>query len=128
MLNEHHYMKKMRNKDNVNVLTCESPIPLLSKIHEGELSRFDCWNILRLIHAGEFSCNLPQYGTLTVFSLANDLNEFRRLYDQGIEMLRENGQITPDEEELLQEEIKKEKKKHNTEFPITIKITKNRLN
>lgn len=124
---ENEYQKKMK-QDDINVLTCESPVPLLTKLHDGELSRFDCWNILCLIHQGEFKCNLPQYGTLTVFSLAKDMVEFSRLYDQGISMLRENGQVTPDEEELLAEETYKEIKKAFKTKKVKINPNNNRLN
>ena len=99
------------NNEGINVLTCEDPAPLLMKIQAGELSRFDCWNILRLIHAGEFNCNLPQYGTITVFALCNDIEEFGRLYDQGIQMLRDNDVITPEDEEQATKESLKALKK-----------------
>lgn len=139
MLNENEYHKKMKS-DGINILTCENPAPLLMKIQAGELSRFDCWNILRLIHAGEFNCNLPQYGTITVFALCNDIEEFGRLYDQGIEMLRDNNVITPEaEEEATKQSIielnkfkskkkKKKKKKTDSEFLPPIKKNHNRLN
>lgn len=103
-----HY-EKLLSQNGVSILTCEDPVPLLEKLHNGSISRYDCWNILRLIHAGEFNCNLPQYGTMTVFSLAKDPDEFRRLYDQGCEMLRENGQLTEEDEAFLEEDAKKNK-------------------
>lgn len=103
-----HY-EKLLSKNGYSILTCEDPVPLLEKLHNGQISRFDCWNILRLIHAGEFSCNLPQYGTMTVFSLAKDPEEFSRLYDQGCEMLRQNGELTSEDEQFLEEEAKKDK-------------------
>lgn len=127
MLHENEYLKKMK-QDGINILTCESPIPLLSKIHEGELSRFDCWNILRLIHNGEFSCNLPQYGTLTVFSLAKDMTEFIRLYDQGIQMLRDNGEITEEMDEILHMEVKEEFDKNKKVNKLKTNPKNNRLN
>jgi hypothetical protein len=103
-----HY-EKLLSENGKSILTCEDPVPLLTKLHDGTISRFDCWNILRLIHAGEFNCNLPQYGTMTVFSLSKDPDEFRRLYDQGCEMLRENGQLSAEDEAFLEEDAKKEK-------------------
>ena len=140
MLNENEYHKKMKS-DGINVLTCEDPSLLLIKIQSGEISRFDCWNILRLIHEGEFSCNLPQYGTITVFALCKDFEEFGRLYDQGIQMLRENNVISPEQEEIVAKKTileikllkkKKKKKKKNIDTPESLipkfKPNNNRLN
>lgn len=127
MLHENEYNKKMK-EDGINILTCESPIPLLTKIHEGELSRFDCWNIIRLVHLGEFNCNLPQYGTLTVFSLAKDMEEFTRLYDQGIKMLRENGEVTEEMDDILSMEAKEEFDKMKKVKKLKINPNNNRLN
>ena len=104
-----NYYEDKVKQNGKSVLTCEDPVPLLTKLHNGEISRFDCWNILRLIHAGEFSCNLPQYGTMTVFSLANDMDEFQKLYDQGCEMLRVNGELTEEDEQVLAEDAKAKK-------------------
>jgi hypothetical protein len=46
---------------------------------------------------------------MTVFSLANDMDEFQKLYDQGCEMLRENGELSEDDEKILAEEHKAKK-------------------
>lgn len=101
-----NYYEELCKLNGKSILTCEDPVPLIAKLHNGDISRYDCWNILRLIHAGEFNCNLPQYGTMTVFSLAKDMEEFQRLYDQGCEMLRDNGQLTDEDEKILEEEQK----------------------
>lgn len=103
-----YYEEKVKQNGH-SILTCEDPVPLIAKLHNGEISRFDCWNILRLIHAGEFNCNLPQYGTMTVFSLSKDMEEFQKLYDQGCEMLRENGELSQEDEKMLAEEQKAKK-------------------
>lgn len=103
-----YYEEKVKHNGH-SILTCEDPVPLIAKLHNGEISRFDCWNILRLIHAGEFNCNLPQYGTMTVFSLSKDMEEFQKLYDQGCEMLRENGELSQEDEKMLAEEQKAKK-------------------
>jgi hypothetical protein len=98
-------MKNNINKNAENpvfsaqILLEEEPMELLLKINNGELSRLQAWQILMLIHQGEFNCNLPQYGILTVFSLAKDMKQFEQLFDQGCDMLRDNNILTQDVEE-----------------------------
>ncbi len=81
------------------MLTAEDPIELLSAMNKGEISRFSCWKILSLIHAGEISCGLPQYGILTVYSLSKDFKQFTELFEQGCDMLRAEGAISQESEE-----------------------------
>jgi len=76
-----------------NILTEKEPIGILQLINSGGVSRYNSWKILQLVHAGELNCNLPQYGIITVFSLSKDINEFKRMFDQGCEMLRDEGII-----------------------------------
>ena len=101
-----------------NILTEADPIPLMRLISTGQLSRFEAWNLLRCIHNDEISCKLESYGTLTVFSLAKDLQEFFRLYDQGVQMLRESGNMPQQIEEWAAEQCKQFESKK----PITIKV------
>lgn len=87
--------------DNIpsSVLTEEEPIAILQLIHSGEFSRHNAWQTLQLVHDGEIECNLAQYGILTVFSLSKDFDEFKRLFEQGCDMLRAEG--------VLNDEIEK---------------------
>ena len=89
------------------VLTQEEPIDLIKLLSTGQISKIDCWRILQLIHCGECNCNLPQYGLLTVFSLAKDYKQFTELYDQGCDMLRKNNILTDEIEELQKKRILK---------------------
>jgi hypothetical protein len=82
-----------------SILTESEPISILQIIHSGEFSRYNAWQTLQLVHDGEIPCNLAQYGILTVFSLSKDFNEFKRLFEQGCDMLREEG--------ILNEQVEK---------------------
>lgn len=103
-------LKKVVVEGN-NILSTNDPIPLMRLISTGQLSRFEAWNLLRCIHNGELDCNLGSYGTLTVFSLAKDLQEFFRLYDQGVQMLRDAGSLPDEIEQWAAEQSKKFTKK-----------------
>lgn len=98
---------------NSNILTEKEPIGILQLINTGNLSRFSSWKVLQLIHAGEIKCGFPQYGIITVFSLSKDLNQFKEMFDQGCDMLRDEHIITPEIEEQafrdMQNIIKKQK-------------------
>lgn len=108
-------------------LVKDDPAELLAYIQSGELSRLDAWNVLQLIHAKEVECEFSQYGVLTVFSLCKDIKQFHKLYDQGCDMLRENGILSPEfEEETIRkvlQTIKEELGEH-----IKIKIVKKTKN
>lgn len=108
-------LKKVVVEGN-NILADEDPIPLMRLISTGQLSRFEAWNLLRCIHNKEIDCNLSTYGTLTVFSLAKDLQEFFRLYDQGVQMLNDAGSM-PQE---IQEWAAEQSKQFQKEKPIKI--------
>jgi len=114
-------VKKLIDDDGNNVLLTESAVPLLQMMHNGELSRYEVWQVLLMIHNGEMSSNLPQYGMLTVFSLCKDMTQFGQLYDQGIAMLRENGIVTAEDDELLEREMMKEFSKKPINISIVIK-------
>ena len=78
------------------------------------ISRFEAWQVLQLVHQEELKCGLPQYGVLTVFSLSNDVKQFQQLFDQGCNMLRDEGIIDDEFEkatfEALSKIISKQKK------------------
>lgn len=93
-------------QNNKNILLEDEPISLLLNINDGTLSRFDAWSILQQIHFGTYNCNLPQYGILTVFSLANDKKEFTRMFEQGCEMLKANGVCSEEQEQKSFDEIR----------------------
>lgn len=79
---------------NTDILTEEDPIKLLNLFSDGLISRTDAWRLMQLIHQGEYDCGLPQYGLLTVFSLAKDYLQFTELYEQGCDMLRKSNILT----------------------------------
>lgn len=106
-----------------NILVDEDPVPLMRLISTGQLSRFEAWNLLRCIHNKEIDCNLGTYGTLTVFSLAKDLQEFFRLYDQGVQMLRDAGSLPEEIEKWAAEQSMKFDKKP---IKIVFKLKKNK--
>lgn len=110
--------------DGKNILASDDPIPLMRLIATGELSRFEAWNLLRCIHNDEMKCTLGQYGTLTVFSLAKDLQEFFRLYDQGVQMLRDTGAMPEEIEEWAAEQCKQFKKPKSINIVIKVKPKK----
>jgi hypothetical protein len=119
--------------DSDSPLVKESPAELLSIVGSGEFSRIDAWNVLQLVHSKEIECELPQYGMLTVFSLSRDLKQFQSLYDQGCEMLRENGILKPEvEEEAIRKLLKTIKQELGDHIKIKIvkktKKTKNKSN
>ena len=89
--NEYSYDKLVLNTD---ILTEDDPIKLLHLFSDGYISRTDAWRLMQLIHQGEYDCGLPQYGLLTVFSLAKDYKQFTELYEQGCDMLRDNKILT----------------------------------
>lgn len=99
--NQDGYMSILQSQ----TLTQEEPIDLIKLLASGALSKIDCWRILQLVHCGECNCNLPQYGLLTVFSLAKDYNQFTELYDQGCDMLRKNNILTDEIEEFQKKRI-----------------------
>lgn len=88
-----------------NILVEAEPLGILQAINQGLLSRFAAWQTLRLIHDKEIKCNLPQYGIITVFSLSKDIEEFKKMYDQGCDMLRNEGIINEETEKALYEEL-----------------------
>jgi len=79
---------------NTDILTEDDPIKLLNLFSDGLISRTDAWRLMQLIHQGEYDCGLPQYGLLTVFSLAKDYVQFTELYEQGCDMLRKSNILT----------------------------------
>ena len=113
-----------------NVLTEVSPLKLMLAMTQGKMTRLQAWQILRLIHEGNMDCGLQQYGILTTFSLAKDLEEFKRLYDQGVQMLIDHDITSFEEEEqafkMVEKELKfflkQSKNKPDSDFP------NNRLN
>lgn len=109
-----------------NILIEEDPLELLTAINKGEISRYSCWKILQLIHAGEISCGLPQYGILTVFSLAKDFKQFTELFEQGCDMLRNEGVLSQKAEEEAFKRLSTmlNKKIVDTTNPIAIPLIK----
>jgi hypothetical protein len=97
-----------------NILTEKEPIGIIQMINQGMISRFEAWQVLQLVHQEELKCGLPQYGVLTVFSLSNDVKQFQQLFDQGCNMLRDEGIIDDEFEkatfEALSKIISKQKK------------------
>jgi len=65
-----------------------------------------------LVHGDELSCSLPQYGIITVFSLSKDIEQFKQLFDQGCDMLRDEGIIDDEFEKASFIELNKILKKH----------------
>ena len=94
-----------------NVLVEKEPIGILQAINQGIVSRFAAWQILRLVHDKEIKCELPQYGIITVFSLSKDIEQFKKLYDQGCDMLRAEGIIDDEVESKLYKELSETLKK-----------------
>lgn len=88
-----------------NILVEKEPIGILQAINHGVVSRFAAWQILRLVHDKELKCELPQYGIITVFSLSKDIEQFKKLYDQGCDMLRSEGIIDDEIETKLYKEL-----------------------
>jgi hypothetical protein len=105
--------------EDKSVLTRKTPVKLMLQIMNGHIDRFKAWQALRLVHSGEEKCYFPQYGILTVFSLAKDMDEFKRLYDQGVQMLLDEGVVSDDEYEqdleqqkiMFKKDLKSQKKK-----------------
>jgi hypothetical protein len=96
---------------NSNILTEKEPIGVLQMINQGLLSRINAWKVLQLIHAGEVKCGLPQYGIITVFSLSKDIKQFLTMFDQGCDMLRDEGIIDDEFEKATFIELSKIMKK-----------------
>ena len=124
---------KNNNEDNLpeavlsgTMLTEEDPIELLTAINKAEISRYSCWKILQLIHAGEISCGLPQYGILTVYSLSKDFKQFTELFEQGCDMLRSEGIINQEQEEAAFRRLSSllAKKIVDTTNPVAIPLIK----
>lgn len=107
-----------------SVLTRKTPVKLMIQIMQGKIDRFKAWQALRLVHEKKEKCYFPQYGILTVFSLANDMDEFKRLYDQGCQMLLDEGIIT---DENMQEDAETAKKLSQglTKKKVQVKTKKN---
>jgi hypothetical protein len=107
-----------------SVLTRKTPVKLMIQIMQGKIDRFMAWQALRLVHEKQEKCYFPQYGILTVFSLANDMDEFKRLYDQGCQMLLNEGIIS---DENMQEDAETAKKlsKNLTTKKVVVKVKKN---
>jgi hypothetical protein len=91
---------------DTEVLTEEDPISLLTLISNKTINKVDAWRILQLIHSGDLTSNLPQYGILTVFSLSKSYIQFAELFEQGCQMLRENNILTEEIEKVHQKRIK----------------------
>jgi hypothetical protein len=91
---------------DTEVLTEEDPISLLTLISNKTINKVDAWRILQLIHSGDLTSNLPQYGILTVFSLSKNYIQFAELFEQGCQMLRENNILTEEIEKVHQKRIK----------------------
>lgn len=91
---------------DTEVLTEEDPIALLTLISNKTINKLDAWRILQLIHSGDLTSNLPQYGILTVFSLSKNYIQFAELFEQGCQMLRENDILTEEIEKVHQKRIK----------------------
>ena len=90
-----------------SVLTRKTPMKLMIQLMTGKIDRFMAWQALRLVHEKSEKCYFPQYGILTVFSLSKDMDEFKRLYDQGVQMLVNEHIVT---DEMMQEDEETAKK------------------
>ena len=86
--------KNIVNDNTFSSLTESEPISLLDSIISGQLTRFESWKLISLIHEGELDCNLPQYGILTVHCLSKDIKQFDELFSQGCDLLRSEQQLT----------------------------------
>jgi len=114
MNNNQNNQNNNKNLDNqleeivfdTEVLTEEDPISLLTLISNKTINKVDAWRILQLIHSGDLTSNLPQYGILTVFSLSKSYIQFAELFEQGCQMLRENNILTEEIEKVHQKRIK----------------------
>lgn len=110
MNNEHNQVPEMIF--TTNILTEKEPIGILQLINTGGLSRYSAWKVLQLVHGDELSCSLPQYGIITVFSLSKDIEQFKQLFDQGCDMLRDEGIIDDEFEKASFKELNNILKKH----------------
>jgi len=113
--------------NGASVLTRKTPVKLMIQLMTGKIDRFMAWQALRLVHEKTEKCYYPQYGILTVFSLSKDMEEFKRLYDQGVQMLLEQNIVT---DEMTQEDVETANKlsKHlltNKKTVVKIKTDKN---
>jgi hypothetical protein len=72
----------------------------------GMVDRKMAWQIIKMVHDGDLECPLAVYGTLTVFSLSKDLEQFKQMYSQGCDMLDENNVCTKDEKKIMKKNIK----------------------
>jgi hypothetical protein len=111
------------------VLTEEDPISLLTLISSKTINNVDAWRILQLIHSGDLTSNLPQYGILTVFSLSKSYIQFTELFEQGCQMLRENNILTEEIEKVHQKRIKEILSQKGIDlFEETVIVTKSAKN
>jgi len=78
-----------------NVVTSGDLMSIFFLLESGKLTRKMAWQIVRMIHHGDFECELAIYGTLQTFALSKDIKEFKRLYKQGCDLL-ENENIIED--------------------------------
>lgn len=111
---------------NSNILTEKEPIGILQLINQGLISRYNCWKVLQLIHQEEIKSGLPQYGILTVFSLSKDIEQFKIMFDQGCDMLRQEGVIDDEFEKEAFEELSKLLKGKYKEINIYNPLDKNK--
>ena len=84
--------------DGINVIEAGDLLAIYELFDSGKLTRIMAWQIIRMVHEGKIKCPLSIYGTLTVYSLAKDVKQFKKLYSQGCELLTANNVI---EEESL---------------------------
>jgi len=113
-----------------NILVEKEPIGIIQMINQGAISRFEAWQVLQLIHQDEIKCGLPQYGVLTVFSLAKDVKQFQEMFEQGCDMLRDAGIIDDEFEKATFEAMNKiiaKQKKMNVISPLDKKPKKGKL-
>lgn len=113
-----------------NILTEKEPIGIIQMINQGMLSRFESWQVLQLVHQDELKCGLPQYGVLTVFSLSKDITQFQQMFEQGCDMLRDEGIIDDEFEKATFEALNKiiaKKNKINVISPLDKKPKKGKL-
>lgn len=111
-----------------NILTEQEPIGIIQMINQGMISRFEAWQTLQLIHQKELKCNLSQYGVLTVFSLSKDVPQFKQLFEQGCDMLRDEGIIDDEfEKETFKQLNKIISKKLNVILPLDTKTKKSKV-
>ena len=92
--------------DGKNVVSDGDLLGIFMLLETGKITRKMAWQIIRMVHEEELNCPLSIYGTLSVFSLAKDKEEFKRLYRQGCELLTDEGIV--EDGELLPDDIEEE--------------------